>query len=109
MPASIWRTTRRVGVSAGFPIRGGGVDGRRASRVPATPQRDPHPHAHTNYAKRDVWMEQAPKRVIFGPLPKTSTGKVQKYQLRNQAKAAGHHDHHGGKKKRGPQEEPTGA
>jgi fatty-acyl-CoA synthase len=27
-----------------------------------------------------------PKRVVFGPLPKTSTGKIQKYVLREQAK-----------------------
>jgi len=26
---------------------------------------------------------KAPKRVIFGPLPKTSTGKVQKKELRD--------------------------
>jgi fatty-acyl-CoA synthase len=29
-----------------------------------------------------------PKRVIFGPLPKTSTGKIQKFMLRQQAKSA---------------------
>ncbi len=29
---------------------------------------------------------KAPKQVIFGPLPKTSTGKIQKYLLREQAK-----------------------
>jgi fatty-acyl-CoA synthase len=29
-----------------------------------------------------------PKRVIFGPLPKTSTGKIQKFLLRKQAKSA---------------------
>lgn len=29
---------------------------------------------------------KAPKTVVFGPLPKTSTGKVQKFQLRAQAK-----------------------
>jgi fatty-acyl-CoA synthase len=28
---------------------------------------------------------KAPKRVVFGPLPKTSTGKIQKYVLREQA------------------------
>jgi len=31
---------------------------------------------------------KAPRHVIFGPLPKTSTGKIQKYALREQAKAA---------------------
>jgi 3-(methylthio)propionyl---CoA ligase len=31
---------------------------------------------------------KAPKSVVFGPLPKTSTGKIQKYALREQAKEA---------------------
>ena len=31
---------------------------------------------------------KVPKHVIFGPLPKTSTGKIQKFVLREQAKAA---------------------
>jgi fatty-acyl-CoA synthase len=31
---------------------------------------------------------KAPKTVIFGPLPKTSTGKIQKFVLREQAKSA---------------------
>jgi fatty-acyl-CoA synthase len=30
---------------------------------------------------------KAPKTVVFGPLPKTSTGKIQKFILREQAKA----------------------
>lgn len=30
---------------------------------------------------------KAPKTVIFGPLPKTSTGKIQKFELRERAKA----------------------
>ena len=29
---------------------------------------------------------KAPKHVVFGPLPKTSTGKIQKYVLREKAK-----------------------
>jgi fatty-acyl-CoA synthase len=29
-----------------------------------------------------------PKRIVFGPLPKTATGKIQKYVLREQAKKA---------------------
>ena len=29
---------------------------------------------------------KVPKTVVFGPLPKTSTGKVQKFVLRQQAK-----------------------
>jgi fatty-acyl-CoA synthase len=32
---------------------------------------------------------KAPKTVVFGPLPKTSTGKVQKYVLREEAKKLG--------------------
>jgi fatty-acyl-CoA synthase len=31
---------------------------------------------------------KAPKSVIFGPLPKTSTGKIQKFILRQQARSA---------------------
>jgi fatty-acyl-CoA synthase len=30
---------------------------------------------------------KAPKRIVFGPLPKTSTGKIQKYVLRERARA----------------------
>jgi fatty-acyl-CoA synthase len=30
---------------------------------------------------------KVPKSVVFGPLPKTSTGKIQKFVLREQAKA----------------------
>jgi fatty-acyl-CoA synthase len=32
---------------------------------------------------------KAPRHVIFGPLPKTSTGKIQKFVLRDRAKEAG--------------------
>jgi fatty-acyl-CoA synthase len=32
---------------------------------------------------------KAPKTVLFGPLPKTSTGKIQKFELRERAKALG--------------------
>jgi len=31
---------------------------------------------------------KVPKRVVFGPLPKTSTGKIQKFMLRQQIKSA---------------------
>ncbi len=30
---------------------------------------------------------KAPKSVVFGPLPKTSTGKIQKFLLRERARA----------------------
>jgi fatty-acyl-CoA synthase len=32
---------------------------------------------------------KVPRTVVFGPLPKTSTGKIQKYMLREQAKGLG--------------------
>ncbi|MDQ8730047.1 acyl-CoA synthetase [Bradyrhizobium sp. LHD-71] len=31
---------------------------------------------------------KSPKAVVFGPLPKTSTGKIQKFELRNKVKSA---------------------
>ena len=31
---------------------------------------------------------KVPKRIVFGPLPKTSTGKIQKFVLRQRAKSA---------------------
>jgi fatty-acyl-CoA synthase len=31
---------------------------------------------------------KSPKAVVFGPLPKTSTGKIQKFELRNQVKSS---------------------
>jgi len=31
---------------------------------------------------------KAPRHVVFGALPKTSTGKIQKFVLRQQAKSA---------------------
>ena len=29
---------------------------------------------------------KAPRKVVFGPLPKTSTGKIQKFELRDRAR-----------------------
>ncbi|MRG72856.1 AMP-binding protein [Alphaproteobacteria bacterium HT1-32] len=40
------------------------------------------------YCRENMAHYKAPKTVIFGPLPKTSTGKVQKYVLRKTADAA---------------------
>jgi fatty-acyl-CoA synthase len=31
---------------------------------------------------------KAPKTVVFGPLPKTATGKIQKFALRERARSA---------------------
>ena len=41
------------------------------------------------HARQHLAHFKAPKGVVFGPLPKTSTGKIQKYRLREQAKAIG--------------------
>jgi len=38
------------------------------------------------YCRENMAHFKAPKRVVFGELPKTSTGKVQKFVLREQAK-----------------------
>ncbi len=50
----------------------------------------------TGVAEQDIirWCRdnlaayKVPRRVVFGPLPKTSTGKIQKYVLREQARDA---------------------
>jgi len=39
------------------------------------------------YCRENMAHFKAPKHVIFGPLPKTSTGKIQKFVLREKAKA----------------------
>jgi fatty-acyl-CoA synthase len=39
-------------------------------------------HCRANLARFKI-----PKKVVFGPLPTTATGKIQKYVLRQRAKA----------------------
>ncbi len=39
------------------------------------------------FCRQHLARFKAPRHVIFGPLPKTSTGKIQKFVLRDQAKA----------------------
>ncbi|HZW72113.1 MAG TPA: acyl-CoA synthetase, partial [Caldimonas sp.] len=39
------------------------------------------------HCRRHLARFKAPKRVIFGELPKTSTGKIQKFVLREKAKS----------------------
>ena len=39
-----------------------------------------------DYCKENMAGFKRPKHVIFGELPKTSTGKIQKFELRNKAK-----------------------
>ena len=39
------------------------------------------------YARGVLAHFKAPKRVVFGPVPRTSTGKIQKFVLRERAKS----------------------
>ena len=41
------------------------------------------------FARANLARFKVPKTVVFGPLPKTSTGKVQKFSLRERARALG--------------------
>ena len=40
------------------------------------------------WCRENLARFKVPKRIVFGPLPKTATGKIQKYVLREQAKKA---------------------
>jgi fatty-acyl-CoA synthase len=40
----------------------------------------------TDHVRAQLARFKAPKRIVFGPLPKTSTGKVQKNLLRERLK-----------------------
>jgi fatty-acyl-CoA synthase len=40
----------------------------------------------TEWCRGTLARFKAPKRIVFGPLPKTSTGKIQKFLLREQAR-----------------------
>ena len=39
-----------------------------------------------NFCKKNMAGFKRPKTIIFGDLPKTSTGKIQKFELRTKAK-----------------------
>jgi fatty-acyl-CoA synthase len=39
------------------------------------------------FCRENMAHYKVPKTIVFGPLPKTSTGKIQKFVLRDQAKA----------------------
>jgi fatty-acyl-CoA synthase len=41
-----------------------------------------------DFCRQHMARFKVPKRVIFCTLPKTSTGKIQKYVLREQAKSS---------------------
>ena len=40
------------------------------------------------FCRQHLARFKVPKRVVFGELPKTSTGKIQKFVLRQQVKSA---------------------
>jgi len=39
-----------------------------------------------DFCRQHLAHFKAPRTVVFGPLPRTSTGKLQKFKLRDQAK-----------------------
>jgi fatty-acyl-CoA synthase len=39
-----------------------------------------------DFCRDNMARFKAPRKVVFGPLPKTSTGKIQKFELRARAK-----------------------
>jgi fatty-acyl-CoA synthase len=41
-----------------------------------------------DYCKKKLARFKCPSRVVFAELPKTSTGKIQKFRLREMAKTA---------------------
>ena len=43
--------------------------------------------AVTEFCRENMAGFKIPRRIVFGPLPKTSTGKIQKFVLREQAKS----------------------
>ncbi|HEX2943630.1 MAG TPA: AMP-binding protein, partial [Rhodopila sp.] len=47
------------------------------------------PEAIIAWCRQHLAHYKCPRYVTFGPLPKTSTGKIQKFELREQARAAG--------------------
>ena len=59
--------------------RGAGRVRRRCDRAPRRPRTELVEHVRARLARF-----KAPKRVVFGELPKTGTGKIQKFVLRDE-------------------------
>lgn len=55
--------------------------------VTLKPDTDVSPREIIDFCRDNMAKFKAPKSVVFGPLPKTSTGKIQKFVLRDKAKA----------------------
>ena len=47
------------------------------------------PRTSSSWCRDNLARFKVPRHVVFGPLPKTSTGKIQKFVLRERAKEAG--------------------
>jgi len=56
--------------------------------VELKPQADAKEAEIIEFCRTQLARFKVPKRVIFGELPKTSTGKIQKFQLRERVKSA---------------------
>jgi len=56
--------------------------------VELKPQTGPSKEEIIEFCRERMAHFKVPKTVIFGPLPKTSTGKIQKFVLREQARSA---------------------
>ena len=56
--------------------------------VELKPQADAQEAGIIEFCRTQLARFKVPKRVIFGELPKTSTGKIQKFQLRERVKSA---------------------
>ena len=57
--------------------------------VTLKPGREASPEEIIGFCRERLARFKVPRTVVFGPLPKTSTGKIQKFVLREQAKALG--------------------
>jgi fatty-acyl-CoA synthase len=55
--------------------------------VTLKPGADATPDELIAFCREHLARFKVPKTIVFGPLPKTSTGKIQKFALRDQAKA----------------------
>jgi fatty-acyl-CoA synthase len=55
--------------------------------VELKPGKDATPEELVAWCKQNLAGYKVPRYVVFAELPKTSTGKIQKYKLREMAKA----------------------
>jgi fatty-acyl-CoA synthase len=62
---------------------------RPCAFVTLKPGRNASAEEILGFCREKLARFKVPKTVVFGPLPKTSTGKIQKFVLREQAKALG--------------------